>query len=69
MKLVAESAGVVSAVYVQAGEVAEAGTVLIATELMKMLTEVTAPTAARVLEVHVAVGDTIETGTVLATLE
>ncbi|MEM9678002.1 MAG: carboxyl transferase domain-containing protein [Pseudomonadota bacterium] len=69
MKLVAESAGVVSAVSVQAGETVDAGTVLIATELMKMLTEVTAPAAARILEVHVAVGDTIETGTVLATLE
>jgi len=69
MKLIAESAGVVSAVHVNVGDEVAVGTVVASTELMKMLTEITALAACRIVSVAVQTGDTIEAGDVVVEVE
>lgn len=65
----AESAAVVAEIHVAKGDVVAAGTVLLATELMKMRHEIVAPQSARVTALHVSVGEELHGGEVLVTFE
>lgn len=66
--LKAESAAVVAAVHVTAGQTVAAGAVLIVTELMKMQHEIRADTAAVIKSVNVGPGDVLEAGDKLLAL-
>lgn len=65
----AESAAVVAEIHVAAGDEVTSGTVLLATELMKMRHEIRAGESAVVRAVHVAPGDELRGGEPLVTLE
>ena len=65
----AESAALVAEIHVTPGEKVAAGTVLLATELMKMRHEIVAGQSAVITAVHVAIGDELHGGEPLVTLE
>ncbi len=65
----AEGAAIVAEIHVAAGEKVAAGTVLIATELMKMRHEIRAEESAVVKAVHVSEGDELHGGESLLTLQ
>lgn len=61
--------GVVAHVMAAPGDIVDQDTVLVVTELMKMLTEHRAPSGGRIVAVHVKEGDTVETDTPMLTFE
>jgi biotin carboxyl carrier protein len=64
----APTAGLVVAVYVQAGDAVAAGQPVVALEAMKIEQSVPAPRAGRVRAVRCAVGDTVAAGALLVEL-
>ncbi|MEC9311498.1 MAG: biotin/lipoyl-containing protein, partial [Pseudomonadota bacterium] len=65
----AESAAIVAEVHVAPGQEVAAGTVLLATELMKMRHEIRAEQSGIVTAVHVTAGQELQGGETLITLE
>jgi acetyl-CoA carboxylase carboxyltransferase component len=65
----AEGAAVVAEIHVTPGQDVTAGTILLATELMKMRHEMRAPESGTIRTVHVAPGDELVGGEVLITLD
>ncbi len=61
--------GLVIKVYVEPGQVVEAGAPLLVLEAMKMETKVTAPRAATVKSVHAKQGDPVKVNQLLVELE
>lgn len=66
MELKAASQGVVSSIDFQVGDMVEAGSIVVVTELMKMLSEYKAPVSGTLGELTVNVGDMVEEGQTLA---
>ena len=66
MDVISETAGIVSNVTVAVGDNVAEGSVLIVTELMKMLAEYKAPQNGVVSEILVAAGDEVQVGQRLA---
>ena len=67
--ILAQSAAVVAEIHVAKGDEVQAGTILLATELMKMRHEIRAGESGVVRRVHVAAGDELHGGEPLVTLE